>query len=183
MSFFIECIIVVALIIIGLGVILAPILIKKEQERLAQLKRTPLKAVDVPLKLQNGEECYYDGFARLVRLKRVRGAAYYHGPVVNIPIAKGIHYRAAIYSGGIAGKETFMTVDAGQVYVTSHRIIFRGEKHNNSVSLSKILEIHFYSDRSMRIDKENGTPFIMNACDSKGIEVIVKKILGVEESI
>ena len=114
-----------------------------EDRRVADtLRENGLEVVAAPVSLPQGEVCHFWTSCDLVQLQRTRGTAAYHGPVARIKIADGVHYRAAILSGGVQVHEEFRIVDSGDVLITHRRVIYRGTKRNNSVALAKALSIH-----------------------------------------
>lgn len=129
------------------------------------------------LNLLAGEVCYSRTQARLLGFKTVRGSMAYHGPVIRIPIAKGISYRAALFAGGGETTKEIRPLAHGELYLTNKRIIFRGEQKNNSVYLNKILEMTlFYGDNTIRIDKDNGPPILLDGFDVEAFWYRYKRV-------
>lgn len=150
-----------------------------EERRVADsLREKGLEVVAAPVSLQQGELCHFWTSCDLVQLQRTRGTAAYHGPVARIKIAEGVHYRAAILSGGIQVHEEFRIVESGEVFITNKRVIYRGTKRNNSVALAKALSIHCFEGGTLRIEKDRGTPFIVTNCPAIAMEAILEMILG-----
>ena len=158
---------------------------QEEQDRIAKNRRVAvslrekgLEVVAVPVSLPQGEVCHFWTSCDLVQLQRTRGVAAYHGLVARIKIAEGVHYRAAILSGGIQVHEEFRIVDSGDVLITNKRVIYRGTKRNNSVALVKALSIRCFEGGTLRIEKDRGPPFIVTNCPAIAMEAIFEMILG-----
>ncbi|MEO9961960.1 MAG: hypothetical protein ABJ388_16440 [Alphaproteobacteria bacterium] len=147
-------------------------------ERFAKYDRMRLTPeVGHNLNLQNGEACYWIFSATMYAFRSVRGTVGYHGPVVRIPIAKGLTYRAALYSGAGQTEQELRPVSRGELYLTNKRVIFRGDKKNNSVAISKVLSLtYFYGDDSVRIDKDNGPPIILDGFDGELFYYLYKRV-------
>jgi len=154
--------------------------LKKKKEKIENQMSTALKRFSLlyqeplrpftnhSLKLQNQEICYSRNVATMYGYKTVEGTMAYHGPIVRIPIAKGISYRAAILSGADKTQQKIVPLAVGEVFLTNKRVIFRGDKKNNSVYLNKILELtYFYGDDSIRINKDNGPPFFLGGLNGE----------------
>lgn len=150
-----------------------------EERRIADaLRAKGLEAIRAPVSLRHGEVCYFWTTCDLVQLRRTRGAVAYHGLVARIKIADGVHYRAALLSGGIQLQEEFRVVDSGEVLITNKRVIYRGSKRNSSVTLDKALSIHCFEGGTLRIEKEKGSPFIVTSCPAVAMEAVFEMILG-----
>lgn len=151
-------------------------------ERVAEYRSRPLKEVtDHHLNLRKGEACYLSMFATLHGYKRTRGVVAYHGPILRIPIAKGLTYRAALLAGAGATSEEIVQLAIGRLYVTNKRVIFRGDKKNNSASFNQIIETTYYQgDDALRIDKGNGPPIILYPFNGVLAWVVMDKILNGE---
>lgn len=150
--------------------------LSRQEVRAEKVRKGALKEVSAPINLHRDEKCYYIGNANLVRLRTTRARGYYQGVSARVKIAKGVYYRAGYIGGGASPQESWLVVDTGMVIVTSERIVFRGEKENDSVDLKKVLSINYYPDESIRIDKDRGRPLIMNNCEAVVINAVVKKL-------
>lgn len=158
---------------------------QREEHRIAEersvadaLRAKGLEVVPVPISLQQGEVCHFWTSCDLVQLRRTRGAAAYHGLVARIKIAEGVHYRAALLSGGVQVREEFRIIESGDVLITNKRVIYRGTKRNKSVTLAKALSIHCFEGGTLRIEKDRGAPFIVTNCPAIAMEAVFEMILG-----
>jgi hypothetical protein len=63
---------------------------------------------------------------------------------------------------------------SGTLYVTSKRLLFKGDSRNTTVSLKKIVDCHVFSD-SLKVEKNTGKPdlFSMNAAQARYILALV----------
>ncbi len=140
---------------------------KNTEKKILRLEKSNLSPISTSLMLREKEICYFSTSAQLVKEKTTKGAMIYHGPVVRVKLADGVHYRAAIVAGRGAVQTDWVPVDSGTVYLTDSRIIFRGGSKNTSCPLRSIIEFNWYTDDTVRVDKQSGAPFILSKLNSR----------------
>jgi hypothetical protein len=155
---------------------------KTKTKLIPALEMADLSEVQTDLNLRAGERCYFTASASLVTEKNVRRRAAYHGPVVRIKLAPGISYRAAMVLGGRGYKKRWVKSSDGKLYLTNRRIIFRGKSRNNSCDFSEILELQWFTNRVVRIDKQAGPPFILADVNARLVGYYVDRLSGAKSN-
>jgi hypothetical protein len=120
-----------------------------------------LPVIASPILLDKGECLHLAARAELLALRTTRGVGMYHGPVIRMPIMKGVTYRAALLSGGVSATEEWKVVDDGAVFITDKRLLFQGSKKNVSIRLNKITRCTLTEEAVLRIDKDTGAPMVI----------------------
>jgi hypothetical protein len=99
---------------------------------------------------------------------------------VAIPVVLSVYQwelvASALGSGGYTPvrAEQLMALSAGTLFVTSKRLLFSGESRNTTITLTKIVDGHVYSD-CVRIEKSSGKPdlFSMNTAQARFVLSLV----------
>jgi hypothetical protein len=128
--------------------------------------------------LEPDEVAHLEAPASLVGLRTVKSTTVYHGPSVRVPIARGVSYRAGAITYSTQRDEDWCVVDKGGVCVTNRRIFFHGMKGNSVVRLSKIIKTYGGEAEAVRLDRENGKPFIIRSPYALMITAIVQRLLA-----
>jgi hypothetical protein len=110
--------------------------------------------IAVDLMLDANEVCYC-AISSTWHQSRVQTAGY-SGASVSIPSGmKGVRFR---FGGFTPVRNEQMTpLSSGTLFVTSRRLLFKGDSRSTTISVKKIVDGHMYSD-SLRIDKSTGKP-------------------------
>ena len=123
------------------------------------VEKGSIPEIDVGIKLYKKEKCYYvapaNWYVRKKRTKRLR----YSGPTARIKLARGIYWRMGDLGLQTVSQEEWEKVDEGEFFVTSHRLIFKGQKENTMIRLNRILDFELY-ENGVEIQKGRGkNPF------------------------
>lgn len=98
-----------------------------------------------PISLQKSEECYMAYGATLLESKTVTAGYKHISHGFSIPVTKGIRYRAGTgYSMPV--QETVTTKYPGNLFLTDRRIVFDGGNASFTISFSKLISFHPYTD-------------------------------------
>jgi hypothetical protein len=80
----------------------------------------------------------------------------YAGSSVSIPTGiRGVRFRFGGYTP--VRSEEMTPLASGELYVTSKRLLFNGDRRNTSMTLGKIVDCSVYTD-AVRIEKSTGKP-------------------------
>ena len=127
--------------------------------------------VQVDLFLDTNETCYYT-IPTTWQQSRVQTRGY-SGTSVSLPTGvRGVRFRFGGYTP--VRSEQMTPLAAGTLFVTSKRLLFDGDSRNTTISLTKIVDGHVYSD-CVRIEKSSGKPdlFSMNAGQARFVLSLV----------
>lgn len=119
------------------------------------INNSPLPAVQIPINLQRGEICHFQGRADWHEHRRVTRRLSYGGPALRIKICKGLYWKAGSYGVQRESEDVLTKIDSGGVYLTNWRIIFNGSLKSQSIKFEKILDITPYTD-GVGIEKDGG---------------------------
>jgi hypothetical protein len=95
----------------------------------------------------------------------------YAGTSISLPTGiKGVRFRFGGYTP--IKTEQVVALSSGTLYVTSERLLFKGESRNTSIKLNRIIDRQIYfdgSDLGLRIDKDRGKPdyFVMTIIQAR----------------
>lgn len=143
-----------------------------------RIENGELPEVAVDLHLQKNERCHYTASCQLLELRTVTKRIGYHGPMLRIPIAKGLSYRIGSFSPMVTKSDQLQAIDEGTLYVTSKRLLFDGTRKNVSVRLSSIISYNVFSD-GVVVDKQTGrSPHFMFEGDTELCGVILGELLA-----
>jgi hypothetical protein len=131
---------------------------------LAQIEEGHLPVVKTPLLLQKDEECHlWIGVAEHKEMRSVTRRVNYSGPVVSVPIMKGLRWRIGSISVQRVQETALTYLDSVGVYFTNKRIHLQGSHKSASMPLSKLTGYTVYKD-GMQIKKATGRDvFLVNA--------------------
>ncbi|HHW61497.1 MAG TPA: hypothetical protein GX404_06295 [Syntrophomonadaceae bacterium] len=119
-----------------------------------------IPAIDVDIKLQKNEVCYFTARADWYEYRRVTRRVRYGGPSVRIKVVKGVYWRMGDMGVRTLSDDELTHIDAGIIYLTNKRLIFIGRTQNKTIRLNKILDFNIYKN-GVDIQKETGkSPFI-----------------------
>lgn len=110
---------------------------------------------DLPLNLPASEVCYWQGDVVWCEYRAVTTRIQYHGPVLSIPIMKGLRYRAGVIAPSVERKQQLMPVHHGRLYVTSKRLLLDGDGANVQITWRSVLGVTLFQG-GVRIDKGSG---------------------------
>lgn len=121
--------------------------------------KMPIILTDI--KLQRGEQCHFVAPAEWHELRSQTVRTEYSGITGNYRIAKGVHFRTGSVAVNRIKRDVLVNVDMGQIYITSNRTIFRGEKGNRVILHRNLLAIDLFAD-AIKLEKPNGkSPFLL----------------------
>lgn len=109
---------------------------------------------DVNVQLKKDENILWVIEAYLNKYKTKTERVNYGGPVVSIPIIKGVRYRVGSIKVEPVKREYLETVDIGEAIFTTKRLIFIGNKNTISIDYKKILSIE-ECEAGLAIKREN----------------------------
>lgn len=122
------------------------------------LENGELDAVDAPIDLKKGEECYFGEDVEWFELrKQAKGRTIrYHGVSARIRLAGGVFYRFGELDVSTPPLDTVLTqIDAGTLYVTNRRIIYDGEAFNRTYRHTELLRVD-QLPFGVRLEREKG---------------------------
>jgi hypothetical protein len=128
--------------------------------------------------LEPGEVSHFEAPASLVGLRTTQSTTVYHGASVRIPMARGVNYRSGAITRSTQREENWVVVDEGAVCITNRRIFFHGIKGNSVVRLSKIIRTYGGETEAVRLDRENGKPFVIRSQYAMMVTAIVQRLLA-----
>lgn len=134
----------------------------------------PLRAVAPSLGLGAGEVCYYSSNTTAYETRTRTVSTSYGGPVVSIPIMKGVRYRIGNIAATRHTEDYAHSFGLGATVITNSRLIYAGAK-SITVRLTNILDIEAYTDGAM-ITKTTGKPLTFVAPnDADGFAIILTR--------
>lgn len=137
-----------------------------------------IPAIETDLNLSANELCHYKSNAAWYELRKVTKRINYHGPILTIPIYKGIKYKLGSVSPSRVTKDEIQLIDTGVIYITNKRVIFVGNKGNKTILLSKILFIEA-TENGVVINKETRTsPIVEVAENSDMLTLILNRLVN-----
>ena len=128
--------------------------------------------------LEPGEVSHFEAPASLVGLRTTQSTTVYHGASVRIPVARGVSYRAGAITRSTQREEDWVIVDEGAICITNRRIFFHGVKGNSVVRLNKIIRTYGGETEAVRVDRENGKPFVVRSQYALMLTAIVQRLLA-----
>lgn len=115
-----------------------------------------LPEYSVPLNLQRGERCHFIAHGARVAERRTVTRGYVHsGLTARVKIVKGLYWHAGSARVERITQDVLREVDSGTFYVTSKRVILRGQKKNMTIPYRSVLSITPYAD-AVEIEKTSG---------------------------
>lgn len=125
-----------------------------------QIENGEIPPLDVGINLQRKERCYFRTPIDWLEQRKVTTRVGYSGPTLRIKIAKGVYWRAGSLGVRTTSQDVWKVIDSGQLYLTSRRLIFMGNRENKTVGLNKILDFTAYRN-GVDIQKDTGkSPFL-----------------------
>jgi hypothetical protein len=103
-------------------------------------------AIPIDIALQKGEEAYFTTSARWAELRTKTVKVTYSGSTASIRIMKGVRWRVGSITPHRVTQEQLTLLDAGRLYITNKRVMFRGSKKNVALPLSSLIAIRVFSD-------------------------------------
>lgn len=125
-------------------------------QRLWMLINADLPVVPSPLGLQRSEVAHMWVTGEAFEDRQRTKAVSFAGPVISIPIMKGVRYRMGRYN---VGRETYQyqhSFGVGTLVVTNKRLLFVGDR-SLTVRLPNVLDVQGYSD-GVKVTKTTGKP-------------------------
>lgn len=118
----------------------------------------------VDVRLQSGERCAYQFFARLYETRTVTRRIQYAGPTASIRIIKGVRFRLGDLAVNRVTKDVLKELDFGILYLTTKRLLFDGERKSTSIPLKRIINFQCYDD-ALVIEKDGGKDQVFKFTD------------------
>ncbi len=113
----------------------------------------PVRPVD--LHLAPGEVCHAWEAGGRHEVRAVVQRYDYAGPVVRVPIMKGVKWRMGSVVVNRVRKDQLVELDHGVLYLTNRRLLFDGQKHTSSIVMGRIVRFTLHSD-GLKIEKSSG---------------------------
>lgn len=134
--------------------------------------------IDADIHLYKKEKCYYITDVEYYERKKKTNRLRYAGPTARIKLAKGIYWRMGDLGFQPTGTEELTQIDRGQLYITSHRVIFKGSKESTMIRLNRILDFELY-ENGLEIQKNSGkNPFFgFNPQDPRLFAMILNRAI------
>lgn len=120
-----------------------------------RIEQGDLPNIQVPIRLQRGEQCRATIATSHHELRTVTRAIRYAGPTARIKIVKGLYWRMGQISLDRVTQEVLTLLDTGTLYVTSKRFLFDGAKKNTSIPLGRIINFTVYQN-GIQVEKDSG---------------------------
>lgn len=135
-----------------------------------QLENATLPPIQSPINLQKNESLYYTTSISWYEERTRTVSTSYAGLTKSFRVCKGVSFRVGSVAPSRHSEEYLKLIDAGNVYLTSKRIIFTGEHSNKSIPYTKILDITPYRD-GLEIGKDTGRkPFF--ECEPVQVDIL-----------
>ena len=143
-----------------------------------QIENNGLPTVQLPIHLGSGEIGHLLAQGEWLEL-RSRATNYtYAGPVVSIPIMRGVRYRIGSFTPSVMRSDTLTRIDVGDFMVTNKRVLFRGVGRNLSLRVQTLIGIRVFSD-GLVIEKASGrSPHIVLGQATEVAAVILSTLLA-----
>lgn len=123
---------------------------------LAQIDAGNLPTLAVPVLLKRNEECHFAGRAGHHQIKTVTKRINYGGVSASFKIMKGVRYRTGSMAVQRVTSDVMTQLDTGNLYITSSRLLFDGEKKNTAIPFGKVTTFTVYKD-GLKIEKDTGS--------------------------
>lgn len=107
--------------------------------------------------LQKNEQCNFTTSAEWHEVRRVTQRIAYSGISTRIRIVKGVYWNAGSFKPQRVSRDVLTPVDSGDLFLTTKRIIFRGNRGNKVIPYTSVLGFEVYSD-GFKIEKSSGKP-------------------------
>jgi hypothetical protein len=133
-------------------------------------------ACPVAISLQRNESCHFHSYATSLTTKSVTRRINYHGPTVRIRIMKGVYYRAGSIAVQPVRYEQEVT-EGGNLYITNKRVIFMGDRKNQTVRLASLLGFVPYKD-GLELEKTSGRNPVFRLQDVEGACAVLSRVLA-----
>ncbi len=139
------------------------------------------KLIEIPssIFLEKGEKLLVENKTALMETKSVRSSS---GGFGGVSIVKGV--RVGGYSGTSSSSLEWKVLDSGFVYLTTKRIIFRGNKENRNIELKDIFAFDSYSESiglSLNSKSKNLRFVVDNPLIWSGLVNILKSVENPED--
>ncbi len=146
--------------------------------RLYTLLTRDLQPIECGINLRKGEKCYLHlPSVQMRKWKKKRTRFTSLG--VSYRLTRNI--RLYTHVGGLSESQDMLeTEDVGDVYITSRRLIFVGDKKTQSINFSRILEVEV-SNRHFEIKRDRGPVllfFPVAEYDPLEFSVVLGKVMG-----
>lgn len=144
-----------------------------------RINHEELSTIEVPIRLQKNEVCYYSAQAGWYELRTGVTNIPYRGWRGNIKFGKRLYYRYGNIKYRRNVEQELTKIDAGIFYITNKRVVYTGNsKGNKSILFSRILGIESYKN-GIEIQKDAGkSPFIEIADDIQILSAIFTRALS-----
>ena len=144
-----------------------------------RINNEELSTIEIPLRLQKNEVCYYMSQAGWYELRTGSTNIPYRGWRGSIKFGKRLYYRYGNIKYRRNVEQELTKIDTGIFYITNKRVIFTGQsKGNKNIQYSRILGIESYKN-GIEIQKDAGkSPFIEIVGDIQILSAIFTRALS-----
>lgn len=127
----------------------------EKMKRYWEIENGILTAIPVDILLPHGEICYFTAPCTWYEHhSRVESAAC-TGISASFKIAPGVRYRVGAFAPRRFAFDSLTEIDKGQLFLTSHRLLFTGGKKSMALGLDHILSFTPYTD-GIEVGKDSG---------------------------
>jgi hypothetical protein len=123
--------------------------------QLWQISQGSLPESSTTLHLSRGELCHAWEAAARHEVRSVTRRYDYSGPVVRVPIMKGVSWRFGSVTVNRVRQDQLTLLDTGIVYLTNRRVLFDGAHHTTVIPLGRVLRFTLLAD-GLQIEKASG---------------------------
>jgi hypothetical protein len=146
--------------------------------QLWQIEQGELPTLDPPIALQKAEVCHFHVAAEWHELRTRVQRIGYHGPVLSIPIVRGLRYRVGGITPAVVRSEELTQIDEGDLYFTSKRVLFNGARRNTTIRLSNLIGFQVFAD-GLALEKSSGrSPYFLFAQDTELAATVLSVLLA-----
>lgn len=142
-----------------------------------EIEHGDIPEIEGDISLPKSEKLYFKNSADYYEHRTQTKTIRYGGPVVSFKIMKGIYWRAGNLSVERVSEDIMKHIDSGDVYLTSKKLIFIGNRGVKNVRLNKILMMEPFSN-GVKIIKDSGKPmFIEMENDAYVFSMILYRLM------
>jgi len=150
-------------------------------------REAPVEPGRVPgqgLVMKQDEECYSDVEGVLIEekttRKRIRGGSV----GLSYRVTDRFSIRGNRFQGEIVPETAMKAVAIGRLYITSNRVVFRGNKKSFNLALTSIMAVETFADAVRLTSERGGKPHIVQFADAASadrVREVLAAIFGGDE--
>jgi hypothetical protein len=136
-----------------------------------------LPNIEAPVQLKPREVCHHVEWTKWLERRVVKERVANVGPVFSIPIVKGLRYRVNLSQPVHVNRNVMHEVDAGQLILTSQRVMFVGSRASKTFAWSSVVSLNPFSD-AVEFVRSSGSHPIFPTDDPETLGVKAAAILA-----